>query len=454
MIEEHLLISRDDVSYTEVQDFSFNDRFFKLPIDKFVSKITDLNGDPISLTSPQIALVNAIQNPKYRSIVAVFSRRVGKTFAANWIANILSLEPNKHILIISPNYSLSKISWEIQIDLFRRFEIKPLKKNEKDRVIVLENNSTIRMTSANQVDNAIGRSYDLILMDEAAIDNKLGTAFSTQLRPTLDKINSKVIFISTPRGSNYFKEFYERGFSDEYPEWVSLWCNYRANPRANPKDIEQARRSMSKAEFMQEYEASFSIVEGQIFEYDDDNIIDFDKDYRGKIDVEMVVGGIDTGFKDYTTMVVGYFTEDKVFIVDEYKKNKLTTDKHAENFHYISDVHDIDIIYIDGANAQFKEDLAQVYQLPTVLSKKDVLPSINYVQTLLENKKILIDKDCKELLDSMLVYRWDPNDNLIKPKPLHEGSDMCDAFRYLVYNAGPGLLTTYERDFKDEGVIN
>lgn len=440
MTDKNLIISRDDVSFTEIQKFSFDERFFKLPITKYVNKITDVNNNQINLTSPQVALVNAISNPKYRAVVACFSRRVGKTAAANWIANILSLEPNKSILIISPNYSLSGISWDIQLDLYKRFEIKLLKKNAKDRVILLENNSSIRMTSANQVDNALGRSYDLILCDEAAIESKLGDAFSTQLRPTLDKLNSKVIFISTPRGSNYFQEFYERGFSSEYPEWCSLWCNWKANPRAIPKDIEQARKSMSHAEFAQEFEASFSVVEGQIFEFNEENLIDFDVDYRDKIDVQMVVGGVDTGWKDYTTMIVGYFTNDTIYIVDEYKENERTSDKHAESFHYMASVHDMDMIYIDGANAQFKNDLAFVYELPTILAKKDKLPGINYVQALLENKRILIDKRCTELLSSMLRYRWNPKENLIKPTPLHDGSDMCDAFRYLVYNAGPGLL--------------
>lgn len=440
MSNKNLKVSRDDISTTEIQEFPQKEKFFKLPIDKYTAMITDINNEVVELSAAQIGFVNAIQNPKYRAVVACFSRRLGKTAIANWVANILSLEPNKNILIISPNYSLSQISWDIQLDLFNRFEIKLLKKNAKDRVLLLENNSSIRMTSANQVNSAIGRSYDLILCDESAIEGKLGAAYSTQLRPTLDKLNSKVIFISTPRGSNYFQEFYERGFSSEYPEWVSLWANWRSNPRAIEKDIEQARKSMSKAEFAQEFEASFSIVEGQIFVFDDENIIDFDKDYRDKIDVQMIVGGIDTGWRDYTTMIVGYFTDDAIYIVDEYKKNELTSDKHAENFHYMVATHDIDMIYIDGANAQFKNDLAFVYELPTILAKKDKLPGINYVQALLENKKILIDESCEDLMNSMLRYRWNPKEDLIKPITLHDGSDMCDALRYLVYNAGPGLI--------------
>ena len=81
------------------------------------------------------------------------------------------------------------------------------------------------MGSINQVDSVVGRSYDLIIFDEAALTDGRD-AFNVALRPTLDKDNSKAIFISTPRGrNNYFAEFYYRGYSDEFPEW----CKYKSN---------------------------------------------------------------------------------------------------------------------------------------------------------------------------------------------------------------------------------
>lgn len=438
--EKNIIVSRPDISCTELTHYPKEDRLITLPIDKYIAKLTDINGEPITLNPVQYAMANYLQNPKYRFITVVVARRTGKTAMANWLANLLSLHPNNNIVIISPNYTLSQISMNIQLDLFKRFGIKPTRSNLKDRIIVLENNSTIRMASVNQVDSAVGISTRLLLADEAALHDNLGEAFSLQLRPTLDRVDSKAIFVTTPRGSNYIQEYYNRGFGDEYPTWGSIWANWKINPRAQISDIEDARKSVSKQYFNQEYLGSFLSVEGQIFEYDDDNIIDFEKDYRGKIDVQMVCAGTDTGWKDYTTMIVGYFTDDCIFIVDEYKKKELSTDKHAENFHYMVNVHDIDIIYIDGANAQFRQDLMLVYDLPTMLAKKDVLAGINYTQALLENKRILIDKGCTELLNSMLQYRWNPNENLVKPKPEHTGSDMCDALRYLVYNAAPGIL--------------
>ncbi len=63
-----------------------------------------------------------------------------------------------------------------------------------------------------------------------------GDAFRVQLRPTLDKPNSKALFISTSWG-NWFKEFYAYGFDDTLPNWVSIHGTYRDNPRADLNDI-------------------------------------------------------------------------------------------------------------------------------------------------------------------------------------------------------------------------
>ena len=47
--------------------------------------------------------------------------------------------------------------------------VKLRKTTNKDKVIELSNGSTIRMGSVNQVDSCVGRSYDLIIFDEAAL---------------------------------------------------------------------------------------------------------------------------------------------------------------------------------------------------------------------------------------------------------------------------------------------
>lgn len=94
------------------------------------------------------------------------------------------------------------------------------------------------------------------------------------MRPTLDKENSKALFISTPRGkTNWFAKFFERGFNPEYPEWISIRATYLDNPRMSQADIDEARKSMSDAEFRQEYEADFNTYEGQIWAFNSEKCV-------------------------------------------------------------------------------------------------------------------------------------------------------------------------------------
>ena len=237
-------------------------KFIKLPIDSYM----ELLG--VNPNSSQTALINAINNPKYRFVCAAISRRQGKTYIANIIGQLITLVPGSNVLLMSPNYSLSQISFELQRQLIKHFDLEVTRDNAKDKVIELSNGSTIRMGSVNQVDSVVGRSYDLIIFDEAAlVDGK--DAFNVALRPTLDKANSKAIFISTPRGrNNWFAEFWHRGFSDEFPEWASVRATYHENPRLSESDITEAKRTMSEAEFNQEYMADFNVFEGQVWAFD------------------------------------------------------------------------------------------------------------------------------------------------------------------------------------------
>ena len=241
-----LTISREDIVSDYLMNFIEHDRFIKLPIDGYM----ELLG--IEPNSSQTAIINALNNPKYRFVCAAVSRRQGKTYIANIIGQLVSLVPGSHILLMSPNYSLSQISFDLQRNLIKHFGLEVVKDNAKDKVIELSNGSTVRMGSVNQVDSVVGRSYDLIIFDEAALVNGKD-AFNVALRPTLDKENSKALFISTPRGrNNWFAEFWYRGFSDEYPQWASVKATYHENPRLSEEDIAEARKTMSIAAFYRE----------------------------------------------------------------------------------------------------------------------------------------------------------------------------------------------------------
>jgi phage terminase large subunit len=283
----------------------------------------------------------------------------------------------------------------------------------------------------------VGRSYQLIIFDESALGNGR-EAFNVALRPTLDTVNSKAIFISTPRGrANWFSEFFERGFSSEFPEWCSIQATYHENPRMTEKDVAEAKKSMSTAEFDQEYLASFNVFEGQIYTLNSEDIAEF-----SVCDRQEAFGGLDPGYKDPTAyVVIVYDMQNDIFwIVDEYLENQATTAAHAARIKEMNAKWGVDIVFIDSAAAQFSADLAYEHDIATSKSKKDVLPGIAYVQNLLHMRRLRVSPRCKNVLDMFDQYRWDPGvgtkgkSTLATEKPLHDiYSHMADAIRYALY---------------------
>ncbi len=429
-----LEVSRNDIDCDNLTEFPVDKRFIKLPIANYLK----LLGAWDQLNRPQIALINAINNPKYRFVTAAFSRRLGKTFIANIIAQLISLIPGCHILIISPNYNLSSISFELQRKFIRHFDLEITRDNLKDKIIELGNGSTVRMGSLSTVDSTVGRSYDLILFDEAALGGDKGQdAFNIQLRPTLDKVGSKAIFISTPRGKlNFFSKFHERGYDPMFPEWVSLKADYHENPRMSEEDVLEARRSMSKAEFAQEYMADFAVFAGQIYNFNHDCIKEYIPSGNNMVDT---IAGCDPGYRDPTAFcVVKYDPVTEVYhVIDEYLAEEQTTDIHAAKFREMTYKHGIDVIFIDPNNTQFVSDLAYLYDVATINARKNVLSGIAYLSALVEQNRILVAPHCIHTLAMFDQYRWDDNTNGTE-KPHHDQySHMADALRYAIHSFVP-----------------
>lgn len=423
-----LTVSRPDVECDHIVEFPAESRFIKLPIVNYLK----LLGIYDTINRPQIALINAVNDPKYRFVCAALARRLGKTYIANVVGQLVSLVPGCNVLIISPNYNLSSISFELQRKLIKHFDLEVSRDNLKDKIIELSNGSTIRMGSLSTVDSTVGRSYDLIIFDEAALGEGGEAAFNVALRPTLDKPNSKAIFISTPRGrNNWFSQFWQRGFDPNFPEWVSLQSDYSENTRMAESDVQEARRSMSRAEFEQEYLASFTVFEGQIYTLAQTDVCEPPEGLLGE-----AIAGCDPGYRDYTAFCVIIYdqTTDWFWIVDEYLANEATTQQHAAAFQEFVQKWGIETIFIDSAAAQFASDLAYIYDIASTKAKKDVLPGIAYVQTLVAQGRLKVAPHCTHSLAVFDQYRWDTKEGLQRERPKHdEYSHMADAIRYALY---------------------
>lgn len=412
--------------------------FFKVPIDRLAKKLPPKYGFT-EFNESQQAMIDGLNEKRFW--VHISARRTGKSSAAAVLALAKLLEPDKQVVVVAPNFNLSSIIWDYVVQLIEEFGLETKKFNQKDHVIQLENGSTFRLLSAENRKSLVGRGAHLLIVDEAAlIDSE--EYFTRDLRPALSTYeDSRALFISTPRGKeNYLFEYYMRGRDSSFPEWGSGLFTWRANPRLQEEDIEEARRTLPDAIFRQEYYCEWAVFEGQIYTIDEEkhylDLTSAHAKYRIEPRDEKwtFIGGLDMGFRDLTVFVVIATNDEDYFVVDEYVTNESATSTIAENILELIDKWGIEISYIDSANQQTKADLAYDYDVYFDNAVKSVIDGISYIQTLIVNDRLYVDRNnAQESFRSLVGYKWSTKSEKAKPKH-DQYSHACDAIRYAIYS--------------------
>ena len=102
---------------------------------------------------------------------------------------------------------------------------------------------------------ARGRKYKRVIIDEAAMARHLEQAWTEAIRPTLTDYRGDAFFLSTPKGSNYFKTLHAMAAVD--PDWMAWQMPTTANPWIDPLEVDKAGESLPSIAFRQEYLAEF-----------------------------------------------------------------------------------------------------------------------------------------------------------------------------------------------------
>lgn len=114
-------------------------------------------------------------------------------------------------------------------------------------------------------DTVRGRAFKAVVVDEAAVVKQLRSVWENAVRPTLADHRGEAWFLSTPRGLNDFKAFWDRGQDPERDDWASWQMPTSTNPHIAADEIEAARQDMTEAAFNQEFLAQFVNWEGAVF---------------------------------------------------------------------------------------------------------------------------------------------------------------------------------------------
>ena len=214
-------------------------------------------------TLKQKEIIDACLATGVKYIVGCFGRQAGKSFTAMNLLLKWVLEDNGSVgLWCSPVYSQAK---KVFTELTNSIAGTGLTKsvNKSELTITFINGSVIYFRSGEREDTLRGYTLDYLVIDEAAYIKD--EVWNTVLRPTVLVRGKKVLFISTPKGRNWFYNIAMRGISDEYPQYKTFFATSFDSPYITAEELEEAKMSLPENVYRQEILAEFLENGGEVF---------------------------------------------------------------------------------------------------------------------------------------------------------------------------------------------
>lgn len=382
-----------------------------------------------------------IMDCEVRFKIVACGRRWGKSEMCAHLALERTLgEPNTTVWWVAPTYD--------QANDYGFDKVKPLlspevladePKRTKPREIALVNGSSISFRSAEREDSLRGGGVDFLVIDEAG--SVPDRAWTDELRPTLSDTLGDMIAIGTPKGRNWFHQWFQRGQSADHPDVASWQAPTAQNPHVPDSEIEAAKDDMPDRVFNQEYRAEFVDDTGSVFrDVRKHNV----EEYTLPVSVDESASpyriGVDFArFDDYTVAI----TLDGDNRVVAFERIQQTTwDRILTIIERLADHYSPNIVALDATrDNKVVEDIErggyQVDPIRFTTQKKRTL--IDNLITELETGRISIPASANVLVNELEMYEFEKSDtgqiSYSAPSGFHD--DCVDALALAVSATSP-----------------
>lgn len=246
---------------------------------------------------------------RFRVVLA--GRRGGKTFLAMREVCRFAAKPNSVVwMLANSRQQIKSLCWtKLKKKLSKLNWIATT--NESELTISLVNGSMICLKSAEQGDNLRGESLDFICIDEFC-DIDLEEIWHQIIRPSLSDKRGHAMFTGTPKAANQSaKDLFDNHLTKK--NWASFSYTTAEGGFVDADEIAQAREDLAPKVFQQEYEASWTVFAGVIFnEFGEHNI----REIRKPTETEPVFIGMDFNGTPMSA-VIGRQTAAGIEVYDE-----------------------------------------------------------------------------------------------------------------------------------------
>jgi hypothetical protein len=360
-------------------------------------------------------------------------RKFGKTKYSEWKALQWMSKPNSCHWHVAPTYKQARlISW----GEFKRIIPKEAvsKVNDSDLYLQLKNGSQLFLMGSDDKDSLRGPSPTSMTLEEAAYHR--GDVWQEILEPNLAVHKGPALFISTPKGFNWFRDLEDNAIGD--PLWATFHYTIYDNPHIDREEIERIKAKSDPRVWSQEYMAEYESSVGRVFhEFQDTSrhVYSFPLPTRS----ESCYRATDWGMRDDCGTLWGTLRGPRLFIYRENAENSLPPRAQAEIVlartpkleQVVGNIigHDANKqdLEMQGLTVKWHFTNAGISPLRVSSRKKD--HSRAALEQLFHEDRIVIHPECRKLRKQLLSYSW--KDNYLE-KPEDGNDDLVDSLHYMV----------------------
>jgi hypothetical protein len=184
-------------------------------------------------------------------------RQGGKSYLTSTIAMYYGVKYSYKVWYVLPSESQCKEVYNLVNNAIGSLpNVKKKNSSNGHHFFEFIGGGNIHFKSAGSEHSLRGASVDILVLDECAFADR--RIFEEIIFPTLTAKGKKVILVSSPKGKNWFYEYYLKGLDTvANPDYKSFHFTSRDNPKAKQAIIDIAKNNMPDLVFRQEYLAEF-----------------------------------------------------------------------------------------------------------------------------------------------------------------------------------------------------
>ena len=270
---------------------------------ELIAKVSDKMLVPHSEGQKEVLLCDE------RFMVLCAGRRWGKSKVGAAKALREARKGNQAVWWVAPTYKVVKRGYaEVVNQIPEGLLTKPAPPDsafDAGRAVRLtfKNGSKMEFYSAERPEGMLGGSCDFLIMDEAATMPE--HVWAQIIRPTLADRRGRALFISTPRGKNWFYKLWQMGQDDLAQDYISWHFPSMTNPTIPVEEWEQVKSTSTAAVYEQEILAQFISSASSVFRVKDEAVVPMEKP-EGH-----VILGVDWAKHNDYTVFCGVRTSDR-----------------------------------------------------------------------------------------------------------------------------------------------